>query len=335
MTIANPLSQPVGALSRAPRFLSRVAPLLVTAALATAVSAAEQDRAKAVTRSASGQRSTAIVDRAVVPAGGAACQQCGPGGCRHAHAAAHRHHRDCRDGACAPYCPVRPSTFGFYGTQWRRWPGQGVVPVSNEQAVTPATPPKSEVPGADEESRGPKPFELPEPEDESATAPTDDTADDRKSLPADAPLPPEPEAEEPEPVEPKRGRGPTERETPNRPTKPAEGESAPAPEPRELPRGEEKPAAATETPPSPRPEDENLFDDSAARKVRRKIPVQDATRPAVVGSAGGVQPAAHQPAFPAAEQSAAPIPSLRRVPQAVPRVLFDPRAETARLRQQP
>jgi hypothetical protein len=93
-----------------------------------------------------------------------------------------------RDGACVPYCPVRPSTFGFYGTQWRRWPGAGVVPVSNEQAATPSKPPKSSVPGPDEESLGPKPSELPEP-DFPAGEPAEEGA--RSAVP------PEPEAPEP------------------------------------------------------------------------------------------------------------------------------------------
>jgi hypothetical protein len=45
--------------------------------------------------------------------------------------------------------------FGFYGTQWRRWPGSGVVPASNNEAATPARPPRAEVPGAEEESLAP------------------------------------------------------------------------------------------------------------------------------------------------------------------------------------
>jgi hypothetical protein len=47
---------------------------------------------------------------------------------------------------------VRPEVFGFYGTQWRRWPGSGVVQASNNEAATPARPPRAEVPGAEEES---------------------------------------------------------------------------------------------------------------------------------------------------------------------------------------
>jgi hypothetical protein len=45
--------------------------------------------------------------------------------------------------------------FGFYGTQWRRWPGSGVVQASNNEAATPARPPRAEVPGAEEESLTP------------------------------------------------------------------------------------------------------------------------------------------------------------------------------------
>ena len=127
-----------------------------------------------------------VVDPAVVPAGGVArCPHCPRGGCRHVRHGGQGHHAGCRDGLCVPSCPVRPAEFGFYGTRWRRWPGQGVVPASAE-AATPAVPPKSEVPGADEESprrpddeaaaevapEPPAPRELPEPDSsEAAPAP--------------------------------------------------------------------------------------------------------------------------------------------------------------------
>lgn len=58
----------------------------------------------------------------------------------------------CQHGPCSAACPVRPEVFGFYGTAWRRWPGTGVVPVANEEAATPARPPRIEVPAVDEES---------------------------------------------------------------------------------------------------------------------------------------------------------------------------------------
>lgn len=96
-------------------------------------------------------------DPAVVPAGGVAGRHCprGPGLCHHAH---------CRDGQCVPYCPVRPGQFGYYGTQWRRWPGQGVVQAAAFDSATPALPPKSAVPRADEESPRRPADELPVPE---------------------------------------------------------------------------------------------------------------------------------------------------------------------------
>lgn len=53
---------------------------------------------------------------------------------------------------CMPSCPVRPGQYGYYGTQWRRWPGQGVVQASAVEAATPVAPPKSAVPNAEEES---------------------------------------------------------------------------------------------------------------------------------------------------------------------------------------
>jgi hypothetical protein len=93
-------------------------------------------------------RTRVIVDGAVTPAGGHPCGRCGNAGCRIHHG----HLAGCRDGHCAPHCPVRPSHFGFYGTRWRQWPGQGVVPVSAEDAATPVAPPPAQVPGADEES---------------------------------------------------------------------------------------------------------------------------------------------------------------------------------------
>lgn len=238
------------------------------------------------------QATRAIVDHAVQPAGGI-CRQCGPAGCKHGH------HRDCRDGACVPYCPVRPSTFGFYGTQWRRWPGSGVVQASNEQAATPVKPPKSSVPGPDEESLGPKPSELPEPDYPAGESPA---AEPR------AAVPPEPEA--PEPTAPA-----TEAGDPAAPASVPKVDATPV---------QPEPEAA---PAKPRPQDENLFDESAANKVRRKIPVTagqlSKTRPA----AGRVQPATHQ-------EGASRDAAVRRpAATTVPRVAFDSQKESERMRQ--
>lgn len=292
---------------------------------------------------AAGSSRRPVVDPAVVPAGGCGHGQCGPGGCRHDHA---RHHRDCRNGVCAPYCPVRPSTFGFHGTQWRRWPGQAVVPVSNEQAVTPATPPRLEVPRVEEESLGPAPGDLPapglEPAAEQPPAAEAAVVPEEPPAPIQPPVAPEPEAMPAEPTAPAAEGEPAEPK--------AEEEAAPA-EPRELPRGEDEPAKtpgeAAPPEPAPRPEDENLFDESAARRVTRRIPVAMAALPPAATDAEGesavratfhedrqadvaVEPDAaidRTPVIPATEP-----PATRRGWLAVPRVAFDPVAETARLK---
>ena len=126
------------------------------------------------------------VDHAVLPAGGAAtgqarCSQCQRAACpqcrlpdpqQHAHAHAH-----CQHGLCPAHCPVRPDVFGFYGTQWRRWPGSGVVQASNNEAATPARPPLAEVPGAEEESLVPDAAAA----DLPAPAAVDPEASDRSS----------------------------------------------------------------------------------------------------------------------------------------------------------
>lgn len=62
------------------------------------------------------------------------------------------HGRECREGACAPHCPVRPAEFGHYQTQWRRWPGGEPRADQPRDTSTPAAPPRSLVPEADEES---------------------------------------------------------------------------------------------------------------------------------------------------------------------------------------
>jgi len=270
--------------SHAVRKAIRALPLLAAVvSLTGAATAAEGSRrSEPATRQAA---SRTVVDHAVQPAGGA-CKQCGPGGCRHGH------HRDCRDGACVPYCPVRPGTFGYYGTQWRRWPGSGVVPVSNEQAATPVKPPKSSVPGPDEESFGPPPSDLPEPDFPAADAPS--------------PSAPEPPTADSEPLG-----GIPERSDAQPATRPA-------------PEAESPPAQPEASPAKPRPADDNLFDDSAARKVRRKIPVPANPMPAQRSAKGRVQPAAHQEPAAAAKR-----PAMKPVP----RVAFDPRQETTRLRQ--
>ncbi|MFM7183550.1 MAG: hypothetical protein ACKO4Z_02090 [Planctomycetota bacterium] len=262
---------------------------------ASAQPSARSDRGS-VSRSSQQARvapSRTMVDPSVQPAGGG-CRECGPAGCRHCH----KHHHGCRDGVCVAACPVRPGTYGFYTTQWRRWPGQGVVPVSGTQALMPVQPPKSAVPNADEESFAPRPDELPEPEGPSA------------DMEGESPLAPEPDAV---------------------PANPQATDAEAAVEPRSAPASETPEPPAAE--PAKKPSDGNLFDDSSARKVRRKIPVQTAAAPAAKTAAGrsGVIAASHTAdATPTRSGSAS---------RAVPRVAFDPplptpRAGAARTKQQ-
>jgi len=249
---------------------------------------------------------TAVVDPAVVPAGGACrgcrephCRACRPGG----H---HGHHSGCRDGKCHPYCPVRPQEFGFYGTQWRRWPGQGVVPVANVQDATPARPPKSAVPRANEESRGPRADELPAPEPEATQATPRQPADEPASPPAEPAPPAEPirQPAEPAPLpieEPAAGQATGE---PAAPTPPAAEPPA------------KQPAA-----------DDNLFDESATGPVPRRF----------VASRGAT--AAAKPVSPEVRPATLTYPvSVEQLPKSVdgdplrvPRVPFDPAAEAAGL----
>lgn len=193
------------------------------------------------------QRRPAIVDRDVTPAGG--CR-----GCREPHCPRCRglHHAGCKNGLCHPHCPVRPQEFGFYGTQWRRWPRLGVVPAGLEVPATPAVPPKSAVPKADEESLLPTP---------GAADGTDDTDEaDRERRGTDrggrGVLPDDRAAPEPPVAEPARL-------TPDAPAKPAVEpklkDETPAP-------AEQKPA-----PPS-RARDDDPFGQSSAVPARQGFP---------------------------------------------------------------
>ncbi|MFM1903326.1 MAG: hypothetical protein RLZZ440_1226 [Planctomycetota bacterium] len=192
-----------------------------------------------------------IVDPAVVPAGAMPCTNCGPacGG----HGGLHGHHHGCRDGQCVPYCPVRPDRYGYYGTQWRKWPGQQVMQVSNNQAVAPVSPPRSEVPGADEESMNPNAGDLPAPAPQAAaplTAPAPDL------LPPRPETEPAPAARQPEPAAPAPAPAPTPTETPTPPPAPPTVKPEPTPAPAQ-----------------PRPEDENLFEADSGWRAKRKFAV--------------------------------------------------------------
>lgn len=143
-----------------PRRLVRfgLALALGAAAVSSRTPASSADLTGCASQAAASVRA-ARFDPAVVPAGGAGCCSVehgaavvGATGVRHAGWQHHGHASGCRDGLCVPACPVRPGQFGYYGTQWRRWPGQGIVQVSATEAATPVAPPKSAIPSADQES---------------------------------------------------------------------------------------------------------------------------------------------------------------------------------------
>ena len=286
-----------------------------------------------------GRARARVSDPAVVPAGGMACPSCGPGGCRTAHGKHQGHHAGCRDGVCVPYCPVRPQQFGFYGTQWRRWPGSDVVPVSGMRDAGPVAPPRSAVPGPNEESMNPEagqetaadpgvspgaaptplatPRELP-PEPLSRLQPTVEPPAP-KVLEPEAEMQPEPPAKlQPEPV-------PDAKPVPVPEPEPVP-ESKPVLEPNPVPKLEPKPVPADPSAPAPglkpRPEDENLFEAVSGvvpgwRAQRRFAVGAAATRVSTLSDTGRVEPASH---LEGAD------------PNRVPRVSFDPAAETRRLR---
>ena len=119
----------------------------------------------------------ARVDPAVTPAGGARaahadCRECRRAACPQCRLAPERHpgHGPCQHGLCPAHCPVRPDVFGFYGTQWRRWPGSNVIQASNIEAASPARPPRSIVPLPLEESLEPAPGPQPLPAPPQAAA---------------------------------------------------------------------------------------------------------------------------------------------------------------------
>lgn len=188
-----------------------------------------------------------IVDRAVVPAAAVACRQCGGVGCQ-LHGG---HVAECRDGLCAPHCPVRPSQYGFYSTQWRRWPGQAAATAA-DAAATPAAPPASQVPNADEESPLPSPSVEPGPAVPDTEKPRPEKAGtDRVPRPGRQPAAGEPE--KPLPTDP----------VPETPAADGAAESPEPPVARPAPPAESAPQPPTTPTPKPPADDAGLFDQSA------------------------------------------------------------------------
>lgn len=147
---------------------------------------------------------------------GGACSgpRCSHGRCSHGAC----RHGGCEVPGCPANCPVRPASFGFYGTQWRTWPGQAPIEPARVERAAPVMPPKSEVPGADEES--PVPGGGQTEEDPGAPGATDGPPRDREPsmLPppdaerrSDANLPEEPGEPMPPEEKPADGKPATEK----------------------------------------------------------------------------------------------------------------------------
>ena len=252
-----------------------------------------------------------IVDPAVVPAGAMPCQACGPacGG----HGGRHGHHAGCRDGHCVPYCPVRPDRYGYYGTQWRRWPGQQIAQVSNNQDASPASPPRSEVPGADEESMNPRADDLPAPTTQPAAPLTPAAPDLLPSRPAQPQ--PTPDLRQPDPamqLEPEEPAAAPEAAPAPAPATVPEPAPTPTPEAAPTPEPAAKPDAAPA--PKPRPQDENLFEAKSGWRAKRKF--------AIARPESGVTQAGH----------ATTLDPRTVDPRNVPRVPFDASTETRNVR---
>ena len=168
---------------------------------------------------------------------------------------------DCRGGACPAQCPVRPDEFGFYETQWRTWPGTGGVRQVNLEAVTPVSPPRSEVPPVDQESRA-----LPPAEAEPS---------------ADAVLPlPQPVPDRQPPREPRPPAAPEEPDAPQKPEPPE-------------PRAPEKRAPEKDAPAAPKEEEENLFEEATRRLPRAELLAVIRARATARAVGDGVVPVAH------------------------------------------
>ena len=155
-----------------------------------AATTAARARSPAVARAAaSGVRQTSATvsaDGGVVLAGGALasadCRQCGRQDCGKCRPVGDRlglHCNGlCEQGGCPEHCPVRPDQFGYYATRWRSWPGQGVKQVGHfDPATTPVVPPRSEVPGMEDE------LALPSQRDEAAP---DEEEEEEEEAMADA-----------------------------------------------------------------------------------------------------------------------------------------------------
>lgn len=225
-------------------------------------------------------------DGLVVHAGGAYAGQIDSLEGHGNHAGAH-----CRGGRCDDHCVVRPDRFGFYDTQWRQWPGLRVAQASAVEELTPASPPRLQLPNEKEESLDPKAaveFGVDEPFEET----------DATTLPGLGPRVPRPQA------------SPSAAEPPPKPA--AKADAKPAAQADAEP--ESKPEAKPPAAPAPPSANDNLFDDAAHRRrlQERLAVIRSESRPTVVPPVPFPEA---KPARPVAEGTSM---AQKRVPDAAP-----------------
>lgn len=221
----------------------------------------------------------------------------------------------CRGGRCDDHCVVRPDRFGFYETQWRQWPGLRVVQAAAAEELTPASPPRLQLPEEKEESLDPKAaveFGVDEPPE----------GPDATTLPGLGPPVPRPEPRPPA-AEPK----PTAEEPliPARPAAPKTPELPPKRTPKDDVESEPKPDAKPPAVPARPSANDNLFDEAAHRRrlQERLAVIRSQARAAVVPpvpfpeaeSAGPVTEGTSmfQERNPEAADTPAPAPSVKPV----------------------
>jgi hypothetical protein len=248
-------------------------------------------------------------DGLVVHAGGAYAGQIdsleGHGG--HAGAA-------CRGGHCDDHCVVRPDRFGFYETQWRQWPGASVVQAAGVEQLTPASPPRLQLPSEKEESLDPKAaveFGVDEPLE----------GPDATTLPGLGPIVPPPQqrppaakpldAREPRTVPDENVERPSDKPA-QPPLKPATTERTEQPEQQEA-EPESKPEPKKPSAPATPSADDNLFDEAAHRRrlQERLAVIRSETRASRVAPVPFPET---EPARPIAERPSAESPSALSEP---------------------
>ncbi len=101
----------------------------------------------------------------------------------------------CKECAAGAPCPARPAHFGHYATQWRHWPDADAKAATTSGTSTPAAPPRSVVPRAEEES--PR-QQVPPPS--TATPPADSlgrtTIQPSPTVPGNSPRPDSPQGKD-------------------------------------------------------------------------------------------------------------------------------------------